>query len=52
MTSKHTEPDAALAEWRRINRPARRPRQPQQAQPADIVQFPLRLVANAAENAA
>ncbi len=52
MTSKHAEPDAALAEWRRINRPARRPRQPQQAQPAEIVQFPLRLVANAAENAA
>ncbi|WP_312237033.1 hypothetical protein [Stenotrophomonas sp.] len=52
MTSKHAEPDAALAEWRRIDRPARRPRQPQQPQPADIVQLPLRLVANAAENAA
>jgi hypothetical protein len=23
MTSKHAEPDAALSEWRRINRPAR-----------------------------
>lgn len=23
MTSKHAEPDAALAEWTRINRPAR-----------------------------
>lgn len=51
-TRKHAEPDAAISEWRRINRPARRPRQPQPGQPADIVQFPLRLVANAAENAA
>lgn len=26
MTSKHAEPDAALSEWRRINRPARNAR--------------------------
>jgi hypothetical protein len=51
-TSKHAEPDQALAEWRRINRPLRCPRQPQPTQPAEIVQFHLRLVANAAENAA
>lgn len=43
MTSKHAEPDAALAEWRRINRPARSARKvlPAIAAPAtdNIVQL-------------
>lgn len=39
MTSKHAEPDAALSEWRRINRPARSARKvlPTIAGPADNV---------------
>ncbi|AOX63583.1 hypothetical protein BIZ42_16115 [Stenotrophomonas sp. LM091] len=39
MTSKHAEPDAALSEWRRINRPARSARKvlPAIAAPADNV---------------
>jgi len=39
MTSKHAEPDAALSEWRRINRPARCARKvlPAIAAPADNV---------------
>jgi len=43
MTSKHAEPDAALAEWRRVNRPARSARKvlPAIAAPAadNIVQL-------------
>jgi len=44
MTSKHAEPDAALSEWRRINRPARSARKvlPAIAGPADnIIQMRL-----------
>ncbi|HAU79243.1 MAG TPA: hypothetical protein DCW96_01005 [Stenotrophomonas sp.] len=39
MTSKHAEPDAALCEWRRINRPARSARKvlPAIAAPGDNV---------------
>lgn len=39
MTSKHAEPDAAISEWRRINRPARSARRvlPAIAAPADNV---------------
>jgi len=46
MTSKHAEPDAALAEWRRINRPARSARKvlPAIAAPAadNVLQLPMR----------
>lgn len=44
-TSKHAEPEAALAEWRRINRPARSARKvlPSIAAPADnVLQLPMR----------
>jgi hypothetical protein len=41
-TSKHAEPDAALAEWRRINTPARIPRAAPAA-PCNVVQFKLGL---------
>lgn len=50
-TSKHAQADQALAEWRRINRPARRPRRAQPAQCSNVVQIPLRLVATATETA-
>lgn len=46
MTSKHAEPDAALAEWRRINRPARSARKvlPAIAAPADnVIQMRLQM---------
>jgi len=41
-TSKKADADAALAEWRRINRPARSPRAVPTA-PGNIVQFKLGL---------
>ncbi len=41
-TSKKADADAALAEWRRINRPARSPRAAPAA-PSNIVQFNLGL---------
>jgi hypothetical protein len=42
-TSKHAEPEAALAEWRRINRPARSARKvlPSIAAPHNVVQMRL-----------
>lgn len=50
-TARHTEADAALAEWRRMNRPARIARKPTLAAadgPADnVVQIPLRLASPA-----
>ncbi len=57
MTSKHAEPSQALAEWRRINRPARSARKvlPAISAPLDNViqiNIPLRLAGSAAENAA
>ena len=46
-TARHAESDAALAEWRRMNRPARIARKPTPTAadaPADnVVQIPLRL---------
>ena len=51
QTKKHADPDAALASWRRMNRPARSARKP--AEPAsNVVQIPLRLAAAAANSAA
>jgi len=45
-TSKHAEPDLALAEWRRINRPARSARKvmPAITAPAadNVLQLPMR----------
>jgi hypothetical protein len=41
-TGKNADPDAALAEWRRINRPARSPRAVPTA-PGNILQFKLGL---------
>lgn len=43
-TSKHAEPHAALAEWRRINRPARSARKVLpviEAPPANVIQLRL-----------
>jgi hypothetical protein len=44
-TGKHAEPDAALAEWRRINRRSRIPRAAPAAPaaPGNVVQFKLGL---------
>ncbi|MCU1204284.1 hypothetical protein JAK25_10310 [Stenotrophomonas maltophilia] len=47
-TSKHLDPDKAIAAWRRLNRPARSARQP--AMPAatdNVVQFKLCLAEDA-----
>lgn len=49
-TGKHAEPETALAEWRRINRPARLRRAPQPASADNVVQ--MRLPGLAAGNAA
>ncbi|PKH70271.1 hypothetical protein CXF96_05350 [Stenotrophomonas sp. Betaine-02u-21] len=50
-TPKHADPDAALASWRRLNRPARVARKaPEPA--SNVVQIPLRLAAAAAGSAA
>lgn len=50
-TAKHTEADAAVAEWRRMNRPARSARKPaagaMEAVANNVVQIPLRLAAPA-----
>jgi len=40
-TSKHAEPDAAIAAWRRLNRPARSARKPEPALPENVLQLPL-----------
>ena len=50
-TARHTEADAAAAEWRRMNRPARSARKPaageMEAVANNVVQIPLRLAAPA-----
>lgn len=44
-TKKHADADAALAAWRRMNKPARIPRAPALPEVADnVVQFNLSLV--------
>lgn len=43
-TRKHADPDAAMAEWRRINRPARAARKPAAAEPAPDNVIQLRLL--------
>lgn len=43
-TSKHADPDAAMDEWRRINRPARAARKPVAAEPAQDNVVQLRLL--------
>ncbi|EPG2416619.1 hypothetical protein QEK82_001558 [Stenotrophomonas maltophilia] len=40
-TSKHAEPDAAIAAWRRLNRPARSARKAEPALPENVLQLPL-----------
>lgn len=40
-TSKKADADAALAEWRRINRPARSARKTEPAFPDNVMQLPL-----------
>lgn len=46
QTKKHADSDAALASWRRMNRPARSARkQPTSAETDNVVQMPLRLAA-------
>lgn len=46
QTKKHADPDAALASWHRINRPARSARnQPISAETNNVVQVPIRLAA-------
>ncbi|MET0129902.1 MAG: hypothetical protein ABW207_04465 [Stenotrophomonas chelatiphaga] len=49
-TRKHAEPDAAIAEWKRVNRPARVRRTPEPATVDNVVQ--MRLPGLAAGNAA
>ncbi len=49
-TRKHAEPDAAIAEWKRVNRPARVRRAPEPAIVDNVVQ--MRLPSLAAGNAA
>lgn len=56
-TSKHAEPDTAMAEWRRVNRAPRSARKvlPAITAPVDNViqmNIPLRLAGSATENAA
>jgi hypothetical protein len=47
-TSKHADPDAAIAAWRRLNRPARSARAPAMPAVADnVVQFNLSLAEQA-----
>ncbi|UXB33906.1 hypothetical protein K7564_08880 [Stenotrophomonas maltophilia] len=47
-TSKHADPDAAIAAWRRLNRPPRSARAPALPAVADnVVQFNLSLIAQA-----
>ncbi|WP_188238681.1 hypothetical protein [Stenotrophomonas maltophilia] len=49
-TSKHADPDAAIAAWRRLNRPARSARPAAAAAGADnVLQFNLSLVEPAAK---
>lgn len=44
-TAKRADPDAALASWRLLNRPARSVRKaPVPAEPGNILQMPLRLI--------
>lgn len=40
-TSKSQDPEKALAEWRRINRPARSARKAERALPDNVLQLPL-----------
>lgn len=40
-TSKHADPDAAIAAWRRLNRPARSTRKAEPALPENVLQLPL-----------
>ncbi|MGG6341599.1 hypothetical protein ACQ5SB_21050 [Stenotrophomonas geniculata] len=40
-TSKHAEPDAAIAAWRRLNSPARSARKAEPALPENVLQLPL-----------
>jgi hypothetical protein len=45
-TAKHSDPDAALASWRRLNRPPRCARKATPAaEPDNVLQMPLRLAA-------
>lgn len=50
-TARHTEADAAVAEWQRMNRPARSARKPAagavEALADNVVQIPLRLASPA-----
>lgn len=50
QTAKHADPDAALASWRRMNRPARSARKPNAIKQLDnVLQMPLRLAAAATD---
>ncbi|WP_414486307.1 hypothetical protein [Stenotrophomonas maltophilia] len=40
-TSKHADPDAAIAAWRRLNRPTRSARKVESALPENVLQLPL-----------
>lgn len=51
-TRKHADPDTAIAEWTRINRPARSVRKLAPEKANNVFQMPLRLAAPAAENVA
>lgn len=51
-TRKHPDTATAIAEWTRINRPARCVRKVASEQANNVLPMPLRLAANAAENVA
>ncbi len=40
-TSRHADPDTAIAAWRRLNRPARNARKVESALPENVLQLPL-----------
>ncbi|EKZ1926237.1 TPA: hypothetical protein ACOENG_003025 [Stenotrophomonas maltophilia] len=40
-TSKHADPDAAIAAWRRLNMPARSARRAEPMLPENVLQLPL-----------
>lgn len=40
-TSKHADPDKAIAAWRRLNRPPRSARRAEPALPENVLQLPL-----------
>lgn len=51
-TRKHAEPEAAIAEWKRSNRPTRNVRKVATERHTNVFQMPLRLAGSTTGNAA